>query len=54
MPPNGYVFVHKTLKVIPSVLNHLSIVSEEYSDTQEFSFNEINHSNMKSMAKETI
>ena len=48
------MLAHETLKVIPSVLNHLSIVSEEYSNTQEFSFNEINHSNMKSIDKKTI
>ena len=39
--PSGHVPASKTLKVIPPVLNHLNIVSEEHFKFQEFYFPEM-------------
>ena len=43
-----------TIKIVPPVLKHLNIISEEYFHFQKFCFNEIIHTKNKSFNKKTI
>ena len=54
VPLSGYAHTRNTLKVKPAVLNHLSIFRGIFLNFKNLSFNEITHTNNKSVNKKAI